>query len=128
MDNEIKLSDAEWKLMSALWEKAPRTLSELVSVFRADSAWSKSTVVTLLRRMQDKGAVRFEEGARARRYYPAVSRGTLVRQETGSFIQKVCGGNTGLLLSALVDEGTATPQELAALRAVLDRAKEASGQ
>ena len=70
---QVNLSDSEWKLMNHLWQSAPRTITELTAALKAETGWSKNTVITMLDRLETKGAVRYEPG-RARQYYPAVER------------------------------------------------------
>ena len=65
---KITLSDGEWKLMNRLWDDAPRTITELVAALREETGWSKNTVITMLGRLEAKGAVRHEEGQRAKLY------------------------------------------------------------
>lgn len=121
---QIRLSDSEWKIMSALWEKAPQTITQLVALFKARNGWSKSTVITLLKRMEAKEAVRYEEGERARQYYPNAEKEQLSLQETENFMDKVFGGSIGLMMSALVDGRGVSEAELDELQALLDRARE----
>ena len=123
--NEIRLSDAEWKLMTELWPNPPRTLTSLCAALKESCGWSKSTVVTLLGQMVQKGAVYYEEGGRARQYYPAVSRQALADSETDNFIDKVYGGKPGLLLNALVDSERLSAEELRQLHELLDKAQAA---
>ena len=70
---QVNLSDSEWKLMNRLWEQSPRTIMELTASLKEDTGWSKNTVITMLARLEAKGAVRHEEGGRAKRYFPAAS-------------------------------------------------------
>ena len=90
---QISLSDNEWKLMGRLWERSPRTITELTADLREETGWSKNTIITMLSRLEAKGAVRHEEGVRAKAYYPAVDRETAARAETESFLGKVYGGS-----------------------------------
>lgn len=71
---QVNLSDSEWKLMNRLWEQSPRTIMELTASLKEDTGWSKNTVITMLARLEAKGAVWHEEGGRAKRYFPAVDR------------------------------------------------------
>ena len=58
----------------------------------ADSGWSKSTVVTMLGRMVDKGLIAYSEGGRAREYYPLVKKEDVALSETKSLIDRVFKG------------------------------------
>ena len=50
----VTLSPGEWQVMEALWE-GPKTLMELVRLLKERTGWAKSTVTTMVRRMEDKG-------------------------------------------------------------------------
>ena len=88
---QVNLSDSEWKLMNRLWEQSPRTIMELTASLKEDTGWSKNTVITMLARLEAKGAVRHEEGGRAKRYFPAVDREDAAAAETESFLSRVYG-------------------------------------
>lgn len=120
----VNLSDSEWKLMNRLWEQSPRTIMELTADLREETGWSKNTIITMLSRLEAKGAVRHEEGARAKAYYPAVDRETAARAETESFLGKVYGGSLGLLVSAMVESRALTEEDLAELSAILEKGGE----
>ncbi len=124
MDNTIKLTDAEWKVMTELWERSPQSTMQLVAALRDKYGWSKSTALTLLRRMETKQAVSWVEGARSREYSPSVSRDELSKSETRSFLDKVYGGDAGLLVSALLGGDTLDEKTANELRELLARAKE----
>ena len=121
---QISLSNNEWKLMGRLWERSPRTIMELTADLREETGWSKNTIITMLSRLEAKGAVRHEEGVRAKAYYPAVDRETAARAETESFLGKVYGGSLGLLVSAMVESRALTEEDLAELSAILEKGGE----
>ena len=83
----IKLSESEWKVMSLLWDEAPRTIMQITNFFKESTGWTKHTVMTFLRRMEEKGAVHFEEGERAKLYYPDIEKTDAVIQETEEFLE-----------------------------------------
>ncbi|MCI6055682.1 BlaI/MecI/CopY family transcriptional regulator [Dysosmobacter sp.] len=118
----VNLSDSEWKLMNRLWQSAPRTITELTAAVKDETGWSKNTVITMLGRLEAKGAVRHQEGGRARQYFPAVDRGAAARAETESFLSKVYGGSLGLMVSNLVETRALTAADIAELAAILERA------
>ena len=67
------LTDAEWKLMHRLWEQSPQTITQLTAALSAETGWEKHTVITMLTRLEAKGAVHHEAGGRAKQFYPAVA-------------------------------------------------------
>ena len=118
----INLSDSEWKLMNRLWAQSPRTITELTAAVREETGWSKNTVITMLSRLEAKGAVTHEEGGRAKRYVPLLRREDAARAETGNFLSKVYGGSLGLMMSAMAQSKALTEEDIAELSAILERA------
>ena len=119
---KIDLSNSEWKLMRRLWDRSPSTITELTAALREETGWSKNTVITMLSRLESKGAVRHEEGGRAKRYFPVLRREDAARDETESFLSKVYGGSLGLMMSAMVESRRLSESDIAELSAILDRA------
>lgn len=119
---KISLSDSEWKLMRRLWERSPRTITELTAAAREETAWSKNTVITMLARLEAKGAVRHEEGRKAKQYFPAIRREDAAQAETESFLSRVYGGSLGLMMTAMVESRRLTESDIAELSAILDKA------
>ena len=122
----IKLSEAEWKVMNLLWESAPRTMMQITNHFKETTGWTKHTIMTFLRRMEEKGAVHYEEGERAKLYYPDIEKSEAVLQETEEFLDKVFGGHLGLMLNTMVEKKALSKDEIAELHAILKKAEEES--
>lgn len=119
----LSLSAAEWQIMECLWERSPRTLMEIVRALTPATGWSKSTIVTMVTRLEAKGALRHTEGARARLYSPTVLREQAALQETESLLRRVYRGSVGLLVNTLADGRGLTEEDLQALSAILERAR-----
>ena len=113
------LSDGEWKLMNLLWDHAPRTIGELVSALREDTGWSKATVNIMLGRLADKGAVRVDASARAKRFYPILRREDAVRQEARNTLARIKTGGIGLMLSTMASDCELTDGEIDELYRIL---------
>lgn len=118
------LSDGEWKLMNHLWEDGPLTITQLTAKLREETGWSKHTVITMLSRLQEKGAVRHDGGSPAKHYTALLDREDAARSETRHFLDKVYGGRLGLMMSAMVDTKALTQADIDELTAILERAKE----
>ena len=120
----VELSAGEWKLMNQLWQNAPRTITQLVADLADDTGWSKHTVITMLNRLEAKGAVRHEEGGRAKEYYPAVEKAG----ETESLLDRIYGGSLGLLVNAFVEQKGISETERAQLLKILEEAPGEKGE
>ena len=117
----------EWKLMEKLWDDAPQTLMQLVHALSAEVGWSKSTVATMVRRMEAKGLLRFEDGGKAKTIWPAVTREAAVAAETDGLVDKAFRGRPGLLMASLLEQSELSPEEIDELYALLKKAEEAKG-
>ena len=120
----IKLSEAEWKVMSLLWRESPQTMMQLTNHFKDTTGWTKHTVMTFLRRMEEKHAFHHEDGERAKVYYPDIKQEEAVLQETEEFLDKVFGGRMGLMLNTLVEKKALSKEEIAEMYEILRRAEE----
>lgn len=125
-----KVSPGEWKIMRQLWQDAPLTIMELVHRLADEPGCAKPSVITMLNRLEEKGAVRWEqrEGERARRYYPLLDEEQVARSETADLLQRVWQGRLGLLVSSMIQEQDLTPADLEELAALVERAKQERGQ
>ena len=117
---KIDLSNSEWKLMNRLWQQPPMTITELTAAMKEETGWSKNTIITMLSRLEAKGAVRHEEGQRAKQYFPVVGREDAIEAETETFLDKV--GGLGLLMNAMVERNALTEDDIAELTAILEKA------
>ncbi|MDD4627149.1 MAG: BlaI/MecI/CopY family transcriptional regulator [Syntrophomonas sp.] len=120
----INLSDGEWIIMNVLWKSAPQTITKLTSALKESTGWSKHTIITMLNRMESKGAVRYEQGVKAKQYYPAVERAETALEETESFLDKVYSGSLGLMVNTMVEKNSLSKEEIEELYAILKRAEE----
>ena len=120
----VSLSNMEWKLMNQLWSGAPMTLMQLTRALEEDTGWTKHTVITMLTRLESKGAVRWEQAGRARQYFPVIDRAEARREETTGFLDRVYGGRLGLMMSALVEDHALSREDIEELSAILRKAGE----
>lgn len=120
MPHRTDLTDAEWTLMEQLWAAPGLTGRALTDALRAETGWSRSTTLTLLRRLTEKGAVRTEEQDGLHVYFPALSREDAAARQTRDLLGRVYHGSLSLLLSAMTREETLSQSEIDELYAVLN--------
>lgn len=118
-----KLTDAEWKVMAVLWEQSPRTMMEITNALKEETGWSKHTVMSFLKRMEEKGALHFTDGGKAKLYYPDWEREAAQMQETEEFLNKMFHGKIGLMLHAMVQQNALSEQEIDELNRILNEAE-----
>ena len=119
------LTPAEWYLMECLWEHSPRTAKELTVELEESRGWNRSTTLTVLRRLVEKGQVQCDDAAEVRRYAPLLRREEALREETNSFLQRAYRGSVSLLVSAMTQQQELSRTEIEELYEILRLAKEA---
>ena len=116
------LTPSEWLLMECLWEHAPCTGRQAVEDLRIRAGWSRSTTLTMLRRMTEKGFITCDENGSVLQYSPLIERDAAVQQETGSFLSRVYNGSVSMLVSAMAKQQKLSKNELEELREILRQA------
>ena len=117
------LSASEWRVMEQLWT-GPKTLMELVRTLKDSAGWAKSTVTTMVRRMEEKGLVGYETAGRTKVFRALLAREEAAAAETDSLLERAFHGSVGLLVSSLADRSSLTRADIQELYAILDRAEE----
>ena len=123
--HEISLTPTEWHLMECLWDSYPRTGREATDYMAASVGWTRSTTLTMLRRMTEKGLIRCEDAEGLKVYSPAIERDEAAVHETEDFLHRVYHGSLSLMLSAMTEKTALSDDEIAELYDILKKAEEA---
>lgn len=123
-----KLTSSEWNILNCLWEGSPRTVMQIVGELERTVGWARSTTITTLHRMEAKGLVRCEQAGRGKAYVPLVEREQAVLAETRSFLNRVYQGSVGMMMSAMAKQEGLSREQIAQLRAILDKAEQEAGE
>lgn len=119
---DLQFTDRELDIMDVLWEDGSATVAEMQERLRDDLAYT--TVLTILRTLEDKGHVRHEEEGRAYRYFPTVDRESAGRSAVRRLVRKVFRGSPEALLTQLVSERGLSADQIERMRRLLDEAGE----
>ena len=124
MMKKVDLTEAEWNVMECLWEQAPMTGREAVQRLNQRMDWSRSTTLTLLRRLEAKGAVASDTSGERKVFLPLIGRDEAALQETEDFLSRVYHGSLSLMVSSLVKKQSLSQQEIDELYAILQNMEE----
>ena len=122
---ETVLTQAEWSVMDCLWRHPDCTGRAATDFLQNTVGWTKSTTLTMLRRMTEKGLVACDGGGEVRVYRPLVTREDASMQETDDFLNRVYNGSVGLLVNAMTEKQKLSREEIDELYAILKKAEEA---
>ena len=119
----ISITPNEWHIMELLCQ-SPLTLMELVRQLGQTEGWAKSTVATMVRRMESKGLIRYKENGRTKTFCAAVEKEEVIATETSSLLHRAYDGSIGLLVSTMAKRNDLTRADIDELYAILQKAEE----
>jgi len=120
----MKLTEAEWQIMKALWEKHPATAREIMERLPAGVKWAYTTIKTMLTRLLDKQVVSEAKQGNTSVYDPLISQRKARLSAFRSLLETAFDGAMGPLVHFLVEEEQLTPKQKRELaRLVEDQAK-----
>ena len=118
-DKHISLTEAEWTVMECLWEKSPRTGRETVAWLDQKMGWTRSTTLTMLRRLEAKGAVAGDTEGELKTFRPLIAREEVAVRVTENLLDRVYKGSLSLLVSSLTRKQSLPQKEIDELYAIL---------
>ena len=118
-DKQIGLTEAEWTVMECLWEKSPRTGRETVAWLEQKMGWTRSTTLTMLRRLEAKGAVASDTNREPKIFRPLIAREEVAVRETENLQERAYKGSLSLLVSSLTKKQSLPQKEIDELYAIL---------
>lgn len=122
---ETVFTPTEWKLMECLWKHGTVTGREAVEELQKSALWSRSTTLTMLRRMTEKGFIACSDSKDGVKIYsPLVERADAAQRETESFLDRVYHGSVSMLVSAMTEKQALSQEEIDELYAILRRTEE----
>jgi predicted transcriptional regulator len=115
---EVVFTDRELDIMGVLWEHGPSTVADVRDRLPDDLAYT--TVLSLLRTLEEKGHLRHEAEGRAYRYFARVDRGEARVSAVERMTRKLFAGSPEKLLTHLVSDQDLTDDQLERIRTLLD--------
>ncbi len=115
------LSRQEWVLMEALWQKNPLFLSQIMDVTANAVDWNKSSYLTYLKRMTEKGLIGYTNISGNRCYAPLVKREDCIDSESSYILSKLTEDSTRLLLASMIQKSGLNEEDRDELQALISK-------
>jgi BlaI family transcriptional regulator, penicillinase repressor len=122
--SEIRMGKVQFRIMQVLWEQGELSAREISDAVTATEPISHSTVQTLLRKLEHKGAIRHVERDRVFYFSPAADRTDVTNSTTREFVNRVFEGSASRLVSHLLEHERIPSEEIAELRRMIDEYQE----
>jgi len=114
---DIHLTDREADVMQVLWDRGPSIVAEVRASLEDKLAYT--TVLTILRTLENKGYVGHEEEGRGHRYFAAVKQNVAQRSALRHLTGKLFKGSAELLFTHLVASEKLRPEQIKRMRKLL---------
>lgn len=100
----MKLTQAEWQIMKALWKKHPATARQVMAGLPRGVSWAYTTIKTMLTRLVEKNAVSEQKQGNTSLYEPLLSQRKARLSAFTSMLDQAFDGATGPLVHFLLEE------------------------
>ena len=115
-------------IMQVLWEKGRANARQITEALNLSEPIAHSTVQTLLRKLEAKGAVDHQVEERTFVFHPLVQEDPVKRGATRELIERVFAGSPSGLVSYLLENERVPDGELERIRQLIDRKRKTGGQ
>jgi predicted transcriptional regulator len=117
----LAMSDAERQVLKTLWDHGPGTVRQLHDALGAQGQeWTRSTVITLLQRLEKKGYAASDKSKFAFVFRAAVSREDVMHQRVAELAKQLAEGDAVPLLLAFAERHRFTDEEIGQFRRMID--------
>jgi predicted transcriptional regulator len=116
----MHLTNAEEQIMKLLWKLDKAFIRDLLNEF-PDPKPAPTTVITLLKRMIDKGFVSYKQYGNSREYYPLIKKTDYFSDHINGLIKDFFNNSTAQFASFFANETDMNKEELKELRDLVDK-------
>ena len=123
MVNEIRPSDGELEILQILWKNGPSTVREINDHLNTgqDKSTGYTTTLKIMQIMFEKGLLKRDDSQRTHIYSAAVREGKIQSAMLDRFLNAAYKGSASKLALHLLGNHKTTPDELAAIKALIDQ-------
>jgi len=116
-------TQAELEILRVLWQLGPSSVREVLGGLAASRETGYTTVLKLLQIMSGKGLVARDVRERTHVYRAALRQEQTQRQLIHDLVERAFDGSAGQLVLQALATRRASPEEMEAIRVMLDRAE-----
>ncbi len=113
------LTKLQMQVIGVLWERGEATVAEVQAGLKPNRELARTTVATLLSRLEEKGVVAHRDRGREYVYRPLVTRVEIHRTMVRAFVDRVFGGDVPTMVKELLGSEMVEPDDLRQIRTLL---------
>jgi len=116
----MKLPNAEEQLMRIIWKCENAFLKDIMEHYTEPKP-AVTTIVTLLKRLQDKGVVAYRQFGNSRQYYPLVAKDDYFSRYMNEIVKNFFGDSALQFASFFTTAGNLSAKELEDLKTIVEQ-------
>jgi len=120
MEKEMKLSNADFRLLSIVWDTEPIASPELCKHAEEKLDWKRTTTYTVLKRLCDKNLLKNENTI----VTALMSREEIQRTESRQVLERSFNGSLPQFIAAFLDGGKISQPEVDKIKRLIDEYRE----
>ncbi len=113
------ITPAELAILTYIQDHHPATVREVADHFARTNEYARTTVLTLMERLRQKGYLERDEGTGAHRYTPLVQKADLQQTLVRDFVERSLGGSLSPFVAFLSQGAKLSTEELEELKALV---------
>jgi predicted transcriptional regulator len=115
-----RLGQLQFAILAELWRRGEATVAHVHESLGRERGLALTTIGTMLRKMEARGLVAHRSEGRVFVYRPMVREHDVGRSMVSDVVERVFDGSKAALVSHLLRDGEFDPDELDALRRLID--------
>jgi BlaI family transcriptional regulator, penicillinase repressor len=117
------LSEAQMEIMDVVWNRGEATVADVWKAIGSQRKVARSTVLTMLARLQEKGWLCCDEEGHAFRYRATVPREATLGRVVRRLVDTAFGGSAERLVMALLHDRGVSKEEARRIKKMIDQAE-----
>lgn len=115
------LGRLELEVLQHIAEHHPVTVREVAAHFAATTGQARTTVLTVMERLREKGYLKRRKSTGVHRYIPTISKTDLLHRLVSGFVDEVLGGEVSPFVAYLTRSSLLNEDEVRKLKELLQR-------
>lgn len=123
MGKKRVLTEFQLKIMEVLWARGEATISDVHNELKKVKPSARTTVATMMSRMENQGLIGHKKLDVVNLYYPLVELGEIKKSMVSQLLDSLFEGDRTELVSHLLQETKADPQEIKKIADLIEELK-----
>jgi predicted transcriptional regulator len=123
-----ELGAGQWEVLRWVSENPPVTVAQVAQAFAQSHGLARTTVLTVMERLREKGYLTREKRGAIYEYSPVATRSQMMHEKVGQFVEETLGGSFAPFLAYLAQETKVSDEQLQDLKRLVQELEASQAQ